>query len=150
MSEFLLIWLVVMADSIKDMLSMIGKSFIVFVGVYLMVWLCYTITTSDNDFRDQDKADASFAKYRKFTIIMLFITAFVGGIGKIVPGTKEVAAIIGGGVTVKMLTSDEAKKIGGKSLEILNKKLDELIQGENIEDQTSNQTSNQTPNDKSI
>jgi hypothetical protein len=44
-----------------------------------------------------------------------------------IPGKREMAMIVAGGITYNVVTSEPAKQLGGKALQLLNNKLDELI-----------------------
>ncbi len=45
----------------------------------------------------------------------------------LIPSKKDIALIIAGGTVYNVVTSDTAKQIGGKGVELLNKKLDEYL-----------------------
>lgn len=45
----------------------------------------------------------------------------------LIPSKKDIALIIAGGTVYNVVTSDTAKQIGGKGIELLNKKLDEYL-----------------------
>jgi len=45
----------------------------------------------------------------------------------LIPSKKDIALIIAGGTVYNVVTSDAAKQIGGKGIELLNKKLDEYL-----------------------
>lgn len=51
----------------------------------------------------------------------------VGCLSALIPSKQDIAMIIAGGVTYQALTSEPAKEIGGKSLMLLNQKLDEYL-----------------------
>jgi hypothetical protein len=48
----------------------------------------------------------------------------------LIPSKKEMAIIAAAGVTYNVVTSDAAKEIGGKGVDLLNKKLDEMLKDE--------------------
>lgn len=45
----------------------------------------------------------------------------------LIPSKKDIALIIAGGTVYNVVTSDTAKQIGGKGIELLNKKLDDYL-----------------------
>lgn len=47
-----------------------------------------------------------------------------------IPSKKEMAIIAAAGVTYNVVTSDAAKEISGKGVDLLNKKLDEMLKDE--------------------
>jgi hypothetical protein len=66
--------------------------------------------------------------YPKKTVISLLIFCSIFySIGKILPSQQEMAIIVGSGAAYEVLTSPEAKKLGNKALDALNKKLDDVL-----------------------
>ena len=53
-----------------------------------------------------------------------------GTIGHFLPLQKELAILVGSGVTYNVLTSDPAKALGNKALIFLNKKIDSALESE--------------------
>ena len=48
-------------------------------------------------------------------------------IATLIPSKKDMAIIAAAGVTYNVVTSDAAKEIGGKGIQLLNNKLDEML-----------------------
>lgn len=69
-------------------------------------------------------------KVSTFSKCMIATAIIFSLMATVVPDKKEIAMIVAGGVTYEVVTSDAAKELGGKSLGLLNKKLDELIADE--------------------
>lgn len=123
MSEFIVIWLLVVIENIAMLLSTAGEWFTPLLLVFIVFTLAPNIL-ADN----KEKADIiqeRIKKPRKWVVVMLVCSMFFGTLGALLPTKKELAIIIGAGATYKILTSDEAKQIGGKSIELVNQKLDE-------------------------
>lgn len=123
MSEFIVIWLLVVIENIAMLLSTAGEWFTPLLLVFIVFTLAPNIL-ADN----KEKADIiqeRIKKPRKWVVVMLVCSLFLGTLGALLPTKKELAIIIGAGATYKILTSDEAKQIGGKSIELVNQKLDE-------------------------
>lgn len=127
MNTAFLIYLVMQLDSINDVLSFfvamtflgMGAAIVFNVGAWLEV----------NDSGDKVKAEKKenldfITRIRKkavaaFVILVLIVT--------LTPSTKTAIYMIGGSATIEALQSEEAKEIGGKVLELLQKKLDEEL-----------------------
>lgn len=67
------------------------------------------------------------AKVGKITCKIAIVTSLILFINTAIPDQKGVAMIIGGSATYEALQTPEAKEIGGKTLVLLNNKLDELL-----------------------
>lgn len=67
------------------------------------------------------------AKVGKITCKIAIVTSLILFINTTIPDQKGVAMIIGGSATYEALQTPEAKEIGGKTLVLLNNKLDELL-----------------------
>lgn len=67
--------------------------------------------------------------FNKKTIWLVFVPVFtMGFIGKMLPSQKELAIILAAGGAYEIMTSDPAKKIGGKALIILEQEIDKVLQ----------------------
>lgn len=70
-----------------------------------------------------------FIKVVKRPAKLMMIFGFIlGTLGNFTPSQKDLAIIIGSGVTYEALTSETGKRIGGKSIELLEKKIDEALE----------------------
>lgn len=100
-----------------------------FLGVWLTVGLIAGIVgvalTLDKALEtDKDYSSTNFEGLRK-TCIRLALASLV--IFALVPSQKNLLMIFGGTEAYRVLQSPEAREIGGKSLQLLNKKLDEAL-----------------------
>lgn len=66
-------------------------------------------------------------KFRKWNYFLATLGAFFFVISALLPNKKDLAIIVAAGVTYEVLTSNEAKDIGGKALEILKKQMDDAL-----------------------
>lgn len=67
--------------------------------------------------------------FNKKTLWLVFVPVFtMGFIGKMLPSQKELAIILAAGGAYEIMTSDPAKKIGGKALIILEQEIDKVLQ----------------------
>lgn len=68
------------------------------------------------------------SKFIKSICKWLMPIGFVlGTIGHFLPTQKELAIIVGSGVTYNVITSETGKRLGGKAVELLEKKIDEAL-----------------------
>lgn len=73
----------------------------------------------------KDKAMQIFYKPLRFILIA---GALSYSAGTLLPTERDLAIIIGGGVTYEALNSDKGKEIGGKAMDLLLKKIDEALE----------------------
>ena len=85
------------------------------------------IATETNDtFKELlDKAKEMFYKPMRFVMIA---GALSYCIGTLLPTERDLAIIIGGGITYKALNSDKGREVGGKAVDLLLKKIDEALE----------------------
>lgn len=131
--EFFLIYLFVMAESLGGFLLMLGGHMFwlsVFSIPVLAIGCSFAAMESYiNDFTDF--WNMSFpVKTRKLAKICAPVGIVFVCIANLIPTQQQLAIIVGSGVTYNVLTSEPAKQLGGKALELLNKKIDEALEGE--------------------
>jgi hypothetical protein len=63
-----------------------------------------------------------------FAKVLIGVCVLSSLLACMIPSKQEMAIIAAGGVTYNVVTSDAAKQVGGKGVELLNKKLDEMLQ----------------------
>lgn len=66
-------------------------------------------------------------KFRKWNYFLAVIGAIFFVIGSLLPNKKDLAIIVAAGATYEILTSNEAKEVGGKALELLKKQMDDAL-----------------------
>ena len=122
---FLMIYLFVSIEKIAAFLAIGGSVFwwsiFAFVGTYLLAFLGSTCPTSLKENVDK------LAKYRKTAVVFACIGALFYSVSVLLPNKKELAVIIAAGATYNVLTSDSAKEIGGKAVELLKKEIDKAL-----------------------
>ena len=75
-----------------------------------------------------------FTKMVKRIVKPLMIIGFImGTVGHFMPTQKQLAIIVGSGVTYNVLTSEPAKQLGGKALELLQRKIDKALKEEDTD-----------------
>lgn len=126
--EFLVIWLFVSIEKIAALLAIGGSVFfwsmLSVAGLYI---LSFVTSKDKEDFSDNVKKTK---RYRMTAQLLAFVGAFMFVTSALLPDKKELAIIIAVGTTYNVITSEPAKQIGSKALQLLQKKLDEALKDE--------------------
>lgn len=126
--EFLVIWLFVSIEKIATLLAIGGSVFfwsmLSVAGLYV---LSFVTSKDKEDFSDNVKKTK---RYRVTAQLLAFVGAFMFVTSALLPDKKELAIIIAAGTTYNVITSEPAKQIGSKALQLLQKKLDEALKDE--------------------
>jgi hypothetical protein len=126
--EFLVIWLFVSIEKIAALLAIGGNVFfwsmLSVAGLYV---LSFVTSKDKEDFSDNVKKTK---RYRVTAQLLAFVGAFMFVTSALLPDKKELAIIIAAGTTYNVITSEPAKQIGSKALQLLQKKLDEALKDE--------------------
>lgn len=131
--EFFLIYLFVMSSKIAAMLMFVGKFLLipslVLLGITTLFCLIYSL---DYDF--EDAWNSTISKHiKRLSKICIPIGLTLVVMSNLIPTEKQLAIIIGSGVTYNILTSEPAQRIGGKALELLQKKIDKALEEEDTD-----------------
>lgn len=70
------------------------------------------------------------SKTRKLAVVIWVICSVLSVIGALLPSKKEMAVIVGGGITYQVVTSVEAKEFGGKAVELIMQSVDKALEGD--------------------
>lgn len=130
--EFFPIYLFVMVDKFGESLSSLSTGlFVITLAVAGIYVFGATAALADGDISMDDVYDHKVSKIVRRVLISCLVVSFISGtLATLLPTKKDMAIIIGAGVTYNVLTSDKAKEIGGKSLQLLEKKIDETLKDE--------------------
>lgn len=124
--EWFLIYLMVMCEAIASLFAM-GKVLFVLgcLGTGAILFVA-AMTAIDYKFDDVWQ-NSAVSKIRK--VLMCFIVFGAVGfcIAKLIPSQKDLAIIVGAGVTYQVVTSETGKRIGGKAVDLLEQKIDEAL-----------------------
>ena len=129
--EFFLIYLFVMIEQFAAAFS-VGwgifwiSSFLTFCLIGITAGRASDYLESRN-FEQIWKDDYFTRMMKRFLKPLIFVGFVMGTIGHFMPTQKQLAIIVGSGVTYNVLTSEPAKQIGGKALELLQKKIDAAL-----------------------
>ena len=135
--EFFLIYLFVMIEQFAAAFSV---GWVIFwIGLLITVFVALTQLIRSNEYGEDRTFEELwkndfFAKLAKRATKPMMIVGFImGTIGHFMPTQKQLAIIVGSGVTYNVLTSEPAKQIGGKALQLLQKKIDKALKEEDTD-----------------
>lgn len=122
------IYLMMIADSVRSAFGWMAFIFamLAIISVMFLVSVAeehYNNKHIKEDIKEDEDIKQIFSYIKKFFVLFLACIMLY----TVTPTSKGVAAIIGGSVTYDILTSEAAKEIGGKGLELLNKQIDEML-----------------------
>jgi hypothetical protein len=83
-------------------------------------------------------------KWAKPAIVLGFL---LGTVGSLLPDQKQMAIIVGTGLTYEAVTSETGKRIGGKAIQLLEKQVDDAL-GEFSGEEKKEETKAQEPSSK--
>jgi len=125
---YFMLYLLTSVGRISALLKLGGVFFwFAVVALALIVFMCMVIAT-DTEWtivEVKDKAKEMFYKPMRFVLIAGAISY---SIGTLLPTERDLAIIIGGGMTYEALNSDKGREIGGKAVDLLLKKIDEALE----------------------
>lgn len=134
---FITLWLLISIEKISALLQsmdfLVVFAFIIFIVIFLV---CICLADNSEEFKEY-YGKSSY--YRKWAIALGLTGAIFSGLGSILPNQKEMAIIVGGGTAYNILTSEEAKNVGGKAIKALNMKLDEILSEDSVKQDQSKQ-----------
>ena len=125
--EFFLIYLFVMSSEIAAMMLTLGKVLLIPTAIALVVstFIC-VISGIEGVFEEMWNSEVmTFIKRLSKWCIPIGLSLII--FSKLIPNEKQLAIIVGSGVAYNVLTSEPAQRIGGKALELLQKKIDRAL-----------------------
>ena len=132
--EFFLIYLFMMVEKIGVLLTKgYGVGVVGLICLAATVIIAGMVSVDEKDENDKsiklgDKLKQPFYKAAKRLSTFFAVFGFIVGImGDLLPNQKELAIIIGSGVTYNLITSEPAKRMGGKAVEILEGYIDNAL-----------------------
>lgn len=130
-----LLYLFVMSGAVAGMLLTLGKILVIPSVIYNILMFLGSAAKSTEYYGKFDDVweNKVIKKFRKLTKWTIPIGTALIIVATLIPSPKQLAMIVGGGITYEVLTSEPAKQIGGKALELLNKKIDEALESEEHE-----------------
>ena len=125
--EFFLLYLLTSVGSIASLLK-IGGVFFIFASIFLVFGVIVSVITA-SEFGNTIEENLNKFKemFGKTIKTILILSAISYSLGSMLPTERNMAIIVGGGVAYQAATSETGKEIGGKAVELLMKKVDELL-----------------------
>ena len=128
--EFLVLYFFVMVERFGALLNL-GWAF--FWGG-LVIMACTMFFASMASIESDHKTTASdilkqgfWAKAIKICKWSMIVGLILGSLSYLVPTQKDLAIIVGGGITYQAVTSETGKRIGGKAINLLEQKVDAAL-----------------------
>lgn len=127
--EWLLIYLFVMVERIGEFLMFgwwpfwIGVIFLVgSIGISAMI-----ASETNQQFEEIWKGELLIKIVRRFSYFLIPVGFVIGTLGFVMPSQKDMAIIVGAGITYEAVTSDTGKRLGGKAIELLEAKINNAL-----------------------
>lgn len=128
--EFFVLWAFVSIEKIAAFLAIGGSLFKWSLIAYGFTYLLGFLLSKGKE--DMQAYNAKMSKHRKLAVTGVIIGALLFATSALLPTKKELAVIVGGGMTYQLLTSDTAKEVGGKAVELLKKQIDDALKDETV------------------
>ena len=125
--EWFLIYLLVMCESIAALFA--GMGFLFVIGIIMITGSTSIagINASDLEEFSGSLSQPMIKRVRRWGISLFIMGLVMTGVAKLIPTQKDLAIIIGAGVTYQAVTSETGKRIGGKAIELLEQKIDSAL-----------------------
>lgn len=123
--EWFLIYLFVSIEKIALLLA-IGGSIFWWSSISVLATYALSFIAS----KDSDSFETNLKKTKRYRVLSM-CAASLGALmfvtSALLPDRKELAIIVASGVSYNVITSEPAKQIGSKALQLLQQKLDEAL-----------------------
>lgn len=140
MSAWVLMYLFVIVDQLREAMSNYpgGFAFAVCGTLIFCAYLGASRASIDIDTRTLEQFDDRWEKlvnsnstkwFRRILILLWIIPVMMFTAHTLLPTQKNLAILIGAGVTYEAVTSESGKRIGGKVIQLLEEKLDQAMEG---------------------
>lgn len=127
--EWFLIYLFVMVERIGTFFMFGWIPFWIGVAILVISILISAACAGDSNstFEQIWKGHAFIKLMRRFTYFLIPVGLVIGTLGFIMPSQKDMAIIVGAGITYEAVTSDTGKRLGGKAVELLEAKINSAL-----------------------
>lgn len=126
--EWFVIYLFVMIERLAALLALGWAAF--WIGALIM-GICFfaaSLTAIDNQCTVAEQIkQPGFKTVMKLSKWSAIVGLILGALTYFIPTQKDLAIIVGSGVTYKAVTSETGQRIGGKAIDFLEKKLDDAL-----------------------
>lgn len=129
--EWFLIWLFICIENVGKALSLGWTLF--WIGLGLLVIAVAAAAAKADGWDNKEDFGYYWDNYKFSTMLKpigkkLVVFGFlIGMLGMLLPSTKQMALIVGTGVTYQAVTSETGQRIGGKVSQLLEQKIDEAL-----------------------
>lgn len=114
---FFVLYLLMVLEGVQSYLFGVA----VISGIVLLTSSLVRLVTYDDD---EDAPPNMFPLSSKLLLALCLTTSLLG---HMIPSKQDMAIIAAGGITYNIATSDKAAELGNRSIELLSKKLDQMI-----------------------
>ena len=128
--EFVLLYLFISIEKIAAFLAIGGTLFKWSFISYLFTYLLSFVMSKDKE--DLQAWNVKLKKHRTLAVVGVVIGGLLFTTSSLLPTKKELAIIVGGGMVYQIVTSDTAKEVGGKAVELLKKQIDDALKDEAV------------------
>lgn len=126
--EYFLLYLLTSVGKVAVVLKMSGVIFILAAVFTAIGMIISGISSVEYDTTLEEALGKFKSTFGKPLKTILISTAVLYSLGSILPTERDMALIIGGGVAYQAATSDKGRELGGKAVELLMQKVDELLE----------------------
>lgn len=141
---FIAIYFFVMIEQLAAFL-LIGKAVFIWsvIGLVIVYALSFLMSKSKEGFEENLSGSKS---YRKLFTASAIIGILMFTTSNLLPSKKDLAIIIAAGMTYEVLTSDAAKEVGGKAIELLKKQMDDALNDSEVKEILKQKTKEEVKN----
>ena len=146
--EWLLIYLLVMTEQIRDAAANYPGWIISGMVLTVVVAFCLAMYLSEADVT-KDERNRIIKKARNWLFLFWLIPMTLAMVHTLLPTQKNMAIIVGTGITYSAVTSETGQRIGGKAVELLEKKINEALEDKPVGKEEKGQKEEAAPAKKS-
>lgn len=125
--EWFLIYLLVMVDQIREAASSYGGWIAAATAITFGMGFIAAIYWAESRC-DIEEKKKYLKKGRNWLLCLWMIPMTLGTVHTLLPSQKNMALIVGTGLTYQAVTSETGQRIGGKAVELLEKKINEALE----------------------
>lgn len=130
--EWILIYLFVQIEKIAVLLA-VGSS--VFWWSSISAVLTYAVSfVLSKDKESLEEWIGKTKKFRRWSSFIAFIGVLMFVTSALLPSKKDLAIIVAAGTAYNVITSPQAKEIGGKALDLLKKQMDDALKDSDVKE----------------
>lgn len=124
---YFMLYLLTSVSKVSTLLKIGGVFFWLAIVVSVLIVIGCVVIWMESDLTLNEIKDKAMKLLYKPIKFVLIAGALSYSIGSILPTERDIAIIIGGGIAYEALTSDKGREIGGKAVDALIMKVDEIL-----------------------